>query len=69
MKLSKKTNDFLFRVGGFFGLVLCAILLAKRFYPGYEAVASMFVCFVVVIAAAFEHIKKQRVAKRKAKGR
>lgn len=60
MKISNESRAFLTRVGGFFGVVLCAILLSKRFYPGFEAIASLTVCFFGIIFAVLEHIRKRR---------
>jgi hypothetical protein len=69
MKLSPMTKAFVFRVGGFFSLVLCAIVLAKRFYPGYEAVASSIVCLIAMIVVMFEYLQKRRLRRRRTKRR
>ena len=69
MKRYVRERAYLVRVGGLFALVGCAILLAKLFYPGYEAIASAAVCLTVAIVAIVNHVRRRRRQLRNAKSR
>jgi len=49
-------KDFINRVGGFFAVLLIAILTAKAFFPGSEGTAAFIVC-----AAAFGVLSVQTI--------
>lgn len=60
MKRSPSIADFIVRVGTASALVLAAILFAKKFFPGKEAVASFIACCVGAMFLVFEHVAKRR---------
>lgn len=58
MKRSPNFDIFVFRVGGFFGLMFFSIMLSKIYWPGYEALASLLVCVLVAIIIFYKEFKK-----------
>lgn len=60
MKLPAKAKSYLRRVGGFSCFVLCAILLTKKVYPGYEAFGSTAACLIGGVYLTVEHIRERR---------
>ena len=56
-------KNYIYRVGGFFCVVLVSILIAKYYFPGYEAYASIFACTLGIIYLLIEYVKKQNKTK------
>ena len=61
-------KDFFFRVGGASAVMLLAILTAKAFFPGYEAVAVLAVAAILIPTAVIQAVRHP-LSKRKAKNR
>lgn len=62
MRQHPSFRSFLLRVGSFFSLVLCFIMVAKSYFPGYEAIASLFACgFTVMFVVVEDVIKRKRI--------
>jgi len=57
-------KDFINRVGGFFAVLLIAILTAKAFFPGSEATAVIIVCAVAFVILSVQTIRHNLNAKK-----